>query len=54
VYSRSGDSAVIVTNAHVVRPPNGGAVSDIQVVFQNGERARVRCTPRTSAPISRS
>ena len=39
VYSRSGDSAVIVTNAHVVRPPNGGAVSDIQVVFQNGQRA---------------
>jgi S1-C subfamily serine protease len=39
VYSRTGDSALIVTNAHVVRPPNGGTVSDIQVVFQNGERA---------------
>ncbi|MDQ2857529.1 MAG: trypsin-like peptidase domain-containing protein [Candidatus Eremiobacteraeota bacterium] len=37
VYSRSGTSAVIVTNAHVVRPPNGASVSDIQVVFQNGE-----------------
>ena len=37
IYSRSGDTAVIVTNAHVVRPPNGGAVSSIQVVFQNGE-----------------
>jgi len=39
IYSRSGDSAVIVTNAHVVRPPNGAAVSGIQVVFQNGEHA---------------
>ncbi len=39
VYSRDGNSALIVTNAHVVRPPNGAAVSDIQVVFQNGERA---------------
>jgi len=37
VFSRSGTSAVIVTNAHVVRPPNGASVSDIQVVFQNGE-----------------
>ncbi len=37
VYSRSGDSALIVTNAHVVRPPTGGAISGIQVVFQNGE-----------------
>ena len=37
IYSRSGDSAVVVTNAHVVRPPNGAAVSGIQVVFQNGE-----------------
>jgi len=39
IYSRTGNSALIVTNAHVVRPPNGAAVSDIQVVFQNGERA---------------
>ncbi len=39
IYSRSGDSALIVTNAHVVRPPNGAAVSGIQVVFQNGEHA---------------
>jgi S1-C subfamily serine protease len=39
IYSRTGTSALIVTNAHVVRPPNGAAVSDIQVVFQNGERA---------------
>ncbi len=39
VYSRSGDEALIVTNAHVVRPPNGGNVSGIQVVFQNGQRA---------------
>jgi S1-C subfamily serine protease len=39
IYSRSGSSAEIVTNAHVVTPPNGSAISDIQVVFQNGERA---------------
>ncbi|MBD5633684.1 MAG: trypsin-like peptidase domain-containing protein, partial [Candidatus Eremiobacteraeota bacterium] len=39
VYSRSSNSALIVTNAHVVQPPNGSAVSDIQVVFQNGQRA---------------
>ncbi|GAC1299253.1 MAG: DegQ family serine endoprotease [Vulcanimicrobiaceae bacterium] len=39
IFSRSGDSAVIVTNAHVVRPPNGAAVSGIQVVFQNGTHA---------------
>jgi S1-C subfamily serine protease len=38
VYSRSGDGGFIVTNAHVVRPPNGGNVSSIQVVFQNGDR----------------
>jgi S1-C subfamily serine protease len=37
VYSRTGDSALIVTNAHVVRPPSGGTVSGIQVVFQNGQ-----------------
>jgi serine protease Do len=35
VYSRDG---MIVTNAHVVRPPNGGNVSKIEVVFQNGDR----------------
>jgi S1-C subfamily serine protease len=39
VYSRSGDSALIVTNAHVVRPPNGADVTDIQVVFPSGQRA---------------
>ena len=39
IFSRSGDSATIVTNAHVVRPPNGSAVSSIQVVFQNGTHA---------------
>jgi len=39
IFSRSADSALIVTNAHVVRPPNGGAISGIQVVFQNGEHA---------------
>jgi S1-C subfamily serine protease len=37
VYSRTGDSALIVTNAHVVRPPNGGTISGLQVVFQNGQ-----------------
>ncbi len=39
IVSRSGENATIVTNAHVVRPPNGGAVSSIQVVFQNGTHA---------------
>ena len=38
VYSRNNDgSGLIVTNAHVVRPPNGANVSGIQVVFSNGE-----------------
>ncbi len=39
IFSRSGESATIVTNAHVVRPPNGANVSSIQVVFQNGTHA---------------
>ncbi|GAC1527267.1 MAG: DegQ family serine endoprotease [Vulcanimicrobiaceae bacterium] len=39
IFSRSGGDATIVTNAHVVRPPNGAAVSSIQVVFQNGTHA---------------
>jgi len=38
VFSRTGDGGLIVTNAHVVRPPNGTSVSAIQVVFQNGDR----------------
>jgi serine protease Do len=38
VYSRTGDGGMIVTNAHVVRPPSGSSVSSIQVVFQNGDR----------------
>jgi len=38
VYSRTGDGGMIVTNAHVVHPPNGSSVSSIQVVFQNGDR----------------
>jgi S1-C subfamily serine protease len=38
VFSRSGDSGLIVTNAHVVRPPNGARVTSLQVVFQNGDR----------------
>jgi serine protease Do len=35
VWSKDG---LIVTNAHVVRPPQNGTVSSIQVVFQNGDR----------------
>ncbi|HMD01925.1 MAG TPA: trypsin-like peptidase domain-containing protein [Candidatus Baltobacteraceae bacterium] len=35
VYSKDG---LIVTNAHVVRPPNGGNVSKIEIVFPNGDR----------------
>ena len=35
VISRDG---LIVTNAHVVKPPNGGSVSKIEVVFQNNDR----------------
>ena len=35
VYSKDG---LIVTNAHVVRPPTGGNVSKIEVVFPNGDR----------------
>ena len=35
VISRDG---LIVTNAHVVRPPNGGSVSKIEVIFQNNDR----------------
>jgi len=38
VYSRTGDGGLIVTNAHVVHPPNGANVSSIQVVFANGDR----------------
>jgi serine protease Do len=38
VYSRSGDNGLIVTNAHVVRPPSGAHISSIQVVFKNGDR----------------
>jgi S1-C subfamily serine protease len=38
VYSRTANGGMIVTNAHVVRPPNGSSVSSIQVVFQNGDR----------------
>ena len=35
IWSRDG---LIVTNAHVVRPPTGGTVSKIEVLFQNGDR----------------
>ncbi|MBV9102030.1 MAG: trypsin-like peptidase domain-containing protein [Candidatus Eremiobacteraeota bacterium] len=39
VYSRSGSSGLIVTNAHVVNPPrNVGTVSKIEVLFPNGDR----------------
>jgi serine protease Do len=32
------DQGYIVTNAHVVRPPTGGTVSNLKVVFANGDR----------------
>jgi S1-C subfamily serine protease len=39
VYSRTGTSGLIVTNAHVVNPPrNEGTVSKIEVLFANGDR----------------
>jgi S1-C subfamily serine protease len=38
VYSRTDSGGLIVTNAHVVRPPTGANVSSIQVVFANGDR----------------
>ncbi len=39
VYARTGDGGgLIVTNAHVVRPPNGANVSGIQVVFRDGQK----------------
>jgi serine protease Do len=36
VYDTKGD---IVTNAHVVNPPNGAKLSDLTVVFANGDKA---------------
>jgi S1-C subfamily serine protease len=38
IVERNGDSALIVTNAHVVNPPGAGSVSKIEVLFQNGDR----------------
>jgi serine protease Do len=38
IYSRTGDGGLIVTNAHVVRRPNGANVSAIQVVFKDGQK----------------
>ncbi|HTV74965.1 MAG TPA: trypsin-like peptidase domain-containing protein [Candidatus Acidoferrales bacterium] len=39
VFERDGDSGFIVTNAHVVNPPQAQAtVSKIEVVFANGDR----------------
>jgi S1-C subfamily serine protease len=35
VYNSDGD---IVTNAHVVNPPTGGRISNLTVVFANGDR----------------
>ena len=51
VYSRTGDGGMIVTNAHVVRPPNGSSVSSIQVVFQNGD---LRAPRRLILPTRKS
>jgi len=38
IFSRSGAGGMIVTNAHVVHPPNGANVSAIQVVFRDGQK----------------
>jgi S1-C subfamily serine protease len=39
IFERNGNSALIVTNAHVVRPPSASAeVSKIDVLFKNGDR----------------
>lgn len=35
IYDTQGD---IVTNAHVVNPPSGGKISNLTVVFPNGDR----------------
>jgi serine protease Do len=35
VYDRSGD---IVTNAHVITPPQGGHITKLTVVFSNGDK----------------
>jgi serine protease Do len=37
VYSRNGNSALIVTNAHVITPPNRAAISKLEVFFKNGD-----------------
>ena len=39
VIDRNGD---IVTNAHVLQPPNGGKVTKLTVVFANGDRVPAR------------
>ncbi|MGH7757279.1 MAG: S1C family serine protease, partial [Vulcanimicrobiaceae bacterium] len=38
VFERSGSTGYIVTNAHVVNPPERGKVSKIVVVFKNGDK----------------
>lgn len=39
IYDGNGD---IVTNAHVVNPPTGGRISNLTVVFPNGDRKPAR------------
>jgi S1-C subfamily serine protease len=39
VYNSDG---YIVTNAHVVNPPSGGKITNLQVVFANGDRKPAR------------
>ncbi|MBV8639600.1 MAG: trypsin-like peptidase domain-containing protein [Candidatus Eremiobacteraeota bacterium] len=39
IYDSSGD---IVTNAHVVNPPTGGHISNLTVIFANGDRKPAR------------
>ena len=55
VYSRTGDSGLIITNAHVVRPPNGATiVLAARWCSNDGDRVQgPRLLLQSSAPIWR-